>query len=154
MEDPRCAAGSSWREESLLPKKGRDKLASLLADLLRSPRVEKEPQEKTGRLRVYELMSPAPGNEPTPPQRHRNAANYENCSKCQVAHCHPPPRVVAAQGRTNRSETSRGEESQELSGRTLTREGKRPQRFSSSTADTGPLLLESTPPAHLFFFFL
>ncbi|KAI4808325.1 hypothetical protein KUCAC02_000389, partial [Chaenocephalus aceratus] len=88
-------------EDSLLPRKGREKLASLLAELLGSP------EAKTNSLNLYESMSPRFGNElksapnspcvPTDPQPGKRYAIYENCLKCRADHCHPPPRVAPAE---------------------------------------------------------
>lgn len=101
-------------EESLLPKNGREKLASLLADLLGYPEACREPEAKPNRLNLYESMSPAFGIElksaPTgtcvPLQdslQDKRAVIYENCLKCQGEHCHPPPRVVPAEMYRNRN---------------------------------------------------
>ncbi|KAM7377338.1 hypothetical protein PAMA_013906 [Pampus argenteus] len=101
-------------EELLLPKKGREKLASLLADLLDYPGAGKEPEAKPTRLNFYELMSPAFGNElKSPPigtnvplqdsQKDKKAVIYENCLKCQGEHCLPPPWVVPAEMYRNRN---------------------------------------------------
>ncbi|KAK5875892.1 hypothetical protein CesoFtcFv8_026923 [Champsocephalus esox] len=89
-------------EDSLLPRKGREKLASLLAELLGSP------EAKTNSLNLYESMSPRFGNELksapnspcVPTERH---AIYENCLKCRADHCHPPPRVAPAEMFRNRN---------------------------------------------------
>lgn len=73
--------------DSLLPKKGRDKLVSLLADLLGYPRPEKKPGGHTENF--YESMSPA--------QLKTCKSNlsqiYDNCLKCQREDCQPPPRT-------------------------------------------------------------
>ncbi|XP_062300455.1 protein Dok-7-like [Scomber scombrus] len=99
-------------EESLLPKKGREKLASLLADLLGYPRVGREPEAKSNSLNLYESMSPAFGNElksaPTATrlqdsQQDKRAVIYENCLKCIREHCHPPPRVLPVEMYRNRN---------------------------------------------------
>ncbi|KAM7366249.1 hypothetical protein PAMP_015703 [Pampus punctatissimus] len=101
-------------EELLLPKKGREKLASLLADLLGYPGAGKEPEAKPDRLNLYESMSPAFGNElksaPTDTnvplqdsQKDKKAVIYENCLKCQGEHCLPPPWVVPAEMYRNRN---------------------------------------------------
>ncbi|XP_033961457.1 protein Dok-7-like isoform X1 [Pseudochaenichthys georgianus] len=94
-------------EDSLLPRKGREKLASLLAELLGSP------EAKTNSLNLYESMSPRFGNElksapnspcvPTEPQPGKRHAIYENCLKCRADHCHPPPRVAPAEMFRNRN---------------------------------------------------
>ncbi|XP_035850042.1 protein Dok-7-like isoform X2 [Sander lucioperca] len=95
-------------ENSPLPKKGREKLSSLLADLLGFPSADRQPEAKTKRLNLYESMSPRFGNELKSPatgtcvpiqdlQQDRRSAIYENCLKCQGEHCHPPPRVVPAE---------------------------------------------------------
>lgn len=93
-------AGTS--EDSPLPKKGREKLASLLADLLGFPSADRQPEAKTNRQNLYESMSPRFANElrsaPTgtcvPSQRDKRAVIYENCLKCQGERCRPPPRVT------------------------------------------------------------
>ncbi|XP_039461283.1 protein Dok-7 isoform X4 [Oreochromis aureus] len=98
-------------EESRLPKKGREKLACLLADLLGFPGTDSQPEAKTHRLNLYESMSPAFGNElnlaPAVPlqdsQQDKRAVIYENCLKCQGEHCQPPPRAVPAQKWCNRN---------------------------------------------------
>ncbi|KAI9543424.1 hypothetical protein NQZ68_012074 [Dissostichus eleginoides] len=94
-------------EDSLLPRKGREKLASLLAELLGSP------EAKTDSLNLYESMSPRFGNElksapnspcvPTDPQPDKRHAIYENCLKCRADHCHPPPRVAPSEMFHNRN---------------------------------------------------
>ncbi|XP_045921661.1 protein Dok-7-like isoform X2 [Micropterus dolomieu] len=100
-------------EDSPLPKKGREKLASLLADLLGFPSPDRQLEAKTNRLNLYESMSPRFGNElksaPTGPRvpshdslQEKRAAIYENCLKCQGEHCHPPPRVAPAEMHRNR----------------------------------------------------
>ncbi|XP_051285445.1 protein Dok-7 isoform X2 [Dicentrarchus labrax] len=94
-------------EDLPLPRKGREKLASLLADLLGFPNTDRQPEAKTNRLNLYESMSPRFGNElksapagtcvpPQDPQQDRSAVIYENCLKCQGEHCHPPPRAAPA----------------------------------------------------------
>ncbi|XP_039865774.1 protein Dok-7-like isoform X4 [Simochromis diagramma] len=98
-------------EESRLPKKGREKLACLLADLLGFPGTDSQPEAKTHRLNLYESMSPAFGNElnlaPAVPlqdsQQDKRAVIYENCLKCQGERCQPPPRAVPAQKWRNRN---------------------------------------------------
>nr|XP_033507505.1 protein Dok-7-like isoform X1 [Epinephelus lanceolatus] len=101
-------------EDSALPKKGREKLASLLADLLGFPSVDRQPEAKTNRLNLYESMSPSFGNElkstltgtcapPQDSQQDKRAVIYENCFKCQGENCHPPPRVVPAETYRNRN---------------------------------------------------
>ncbi|XP_031707190.1 protein Dok-7 isoform X3 [Anarrhichthys ocellatus] len=90
------------REGSPLPKKGREKLANLLADLLGFPNADRQLEAKTNRLNLYESMSPSFGNElksaPTgtrvpfqDSEQDKRAAIYENCLKCRGEHCHPPP---------------------------------------------------------------
>ncbi|XP_032367188.1 protein Dok-7 isoform X2 [Etheostoma spectabile] len=101
-------------ENSTLPKKGREKLSNLLADLLGFPSADRQPEAKTKRLNLYESMSPRFGNElkslatgtcvPTPDlQQDRRSVIYENCLKCQGEHCQPPPRVVPAEMYRNRN---------------------------------------------------
>ncbi|XP_047463758.1 protein Dok-7-like isoform X1 [Mugil cephalus] len=89
------------REESPLPKKRREKLTSLLADLLGFPSADTQPEAKTHRLNLYESMSPAFGKDlslapAASSQDDKNAVIYENCLKCLGEHCHPPPRVAPA----------------------------------------------------------
>lgn len=85
-------------EDSLLPKKGRDKLVSLLADLLGYPRAERKLEAHTNTLNCYESMSPVFGNVlktcKSNSQHDRAAVTYENCLKCQGEHCQPPPRLL------------------------------------------------------------
>ncbi|XP_069374671.1 protein Dok-7-like isoform X2 [Paralichthys olivaceus] len=100
--------GMMSEEDSPLPNKGREKLSSLLADLLGFPGTDRRPEakiEKT-RLNLYELMSPAfenklktatSGSCVQDPQQDGRDVIYENCLKCQKEHCHPPPRVVPAE---------------------------------------------------------
>ncbi|KAM9836582.1 protein Dok-7 [Aulostomus maculatus] len=95
LESSHCL--KKMREESTAPKKGREKLASLLADLLHFPK-----EAKSSRLNLYEPMSPAFDLQPTaaPSQesrRDKRVVIYENCLKCQGDHCHPPPRVIPPQ---------------------------------------------------------
>lgn len=95
-------------EESLLPKKGREKLASLLADLLGFPSADRQPEAKTNSLNLYESMSPrfAPTGTCAPlqdPQQDKRAVIYENCLKCRGESCHPPPRVIPAEMYRNRN---------------------------------------------------
>ncbi|XP_010777799.1 protein Dok-7 isoform X2 [Notothenia coriiceps] len=94
-------------EDSLLPRKGREKLASLPAELLGSP------EAKTNSLNLYESMSPRFGNElksapkspcvPTDPQPDKRHAIYENCLKCRADHCQPAPRVAPSEMFRNRN---------------------------------------------------
>ncbi|KAG8006131.1 Protein Dok-7, partial [Nibea albiflora] len=99
-------------EDSALPKKGREKLASLLADLLGFPGGDRQPEAKANTLSLYESMSPRFGNElrstgtcvpSQDSQQDKRAAIYENCFKCQGQHCHPPPRVTPAVMYRNRN---------------------------------------------------
>lgn len=89
-------------DDSPLPKKGRVKLASLLADLLGFPTADRQPEATTNRLNLYESMSPRFGNElksaPTGKvsQQDKRAVIYESCFKCRGEHCHAPPRVAPA----------------------------------------------------------
>lgn len=161
-------------EDSTLPKKGREKLASLLADLLGFPNGDRQPEPKTNTLNLYESMSPRFGNElksngtcvsSQDSQQDKRAAIYENCFRCQGEHCHPPPRVAPAVMYRNRNistlqtfptglrprksqehEVAANEEPlhqarsdgslsvdgqcqyEEMNGRTVTSEGKRPLR--------------------------
>ncbi|XP_042368329.1 protein Dok-7-like isoform X2 [Plectropomus leopardus] len=104
-------------EDLPLPKTGREKLASLLADLLGFPSADRQPEAKTNRLNLYESMSPRFGNElksaPTgtcapsqDSQQDKRAVIYENCLKCQGENCHPPPRVIPAEMYRNRNISS------------------------------------------------
>lgn len=101
-------------EDSPLPKRGREKLASLLADLLGFPSADRQPEAKTNGLNLYESMSPALGSElrsapagtcaPLPdPQQEGRAVIYENCLKCQRDRCQPPPRALPAEMFRNRN---------------------------------------------------
>uniref|UniRef100_A0A8C6KF91 Docking protein 7 n=1 Tax=Nothobranchius furzeri TaxID=105023 RepID=A0A8C6KF91_NOTFU len=82
--------------EKPLPRREERKLASLLSDLLRSTGGQPEP--KARRPNLYELMSPALGNElhlaPAGPLRDsppdKGAVIYEKCFKCRGECCHPP----------------------------------------------------------------
>ncbi|XP_034713273.1 protein Dok-7-like [Etheostoma cragini] len=100
--------------EKSTPKKGREKLSNLLADLLGFPSTDRQPEAKTKRLNLYESMSPRFGNELKSPatgtcvpiqdlQQYRRSVIYENCLKCQGEHCHPPPRVIPAKMYRNRN---------------------------------------------------
>ncbi|XP_061620510.1 protein Dok-7-like isoform X4 [Phyllopteryx taeniolatus] len=87
-------------EGSQLPKKGQEKLASLLAQFLRYPRVTKE--SNPNRHNLYEAMSPALHLKPPPPLGTRAPITdiiYENCSKCRGAHCRPHPWGATAEVR-------------------------------------------------------
>ncbi|XP_040038440.2 protein Dok-7 isoform X2 [Gasterosteus aculeatus] len=108
-------------DDSPLPRKGGDKLASLLADLLGFPNADRQLEAKSNRLNLYESMSPSLGNEPKSaptgartPASHdsgaddRGAVIYENCFKCRGEHCRPPPRVPpAAERRSGKVPASR-----------------------------------------------
>ncbi|XP_056298997.1 protein Dok-7-like isoform X2 [Pseudoliparis swirei] len=86
------------REDSPLPKEGREKLVSLLADLLGFPNAER-PREANG-LSLYESMSPGFTSASTgtrAPSQDAGAALYENCLKCRGERCRPPPRPAPAQ---------------------------------------------------------
>ncbi|XP_041842608.1 protein Dok-7-like isoform X1 [Melanotaenia boesemani] len=97
-------------EESLQPKRGEKTLFSRLSDLLSFPNADRQPEARAHRLNLYESMSPALGNElnlaPAAPlkdsQQDKRAVIYENCLKCQGAHCHPPLRVMPAKMYSNR----------------------------------------------------
>lgn len=186
LENSRATAGSvseETSEESPLPGKGREKLASLLADLLRSPRVERQPEAETDRPNLYEPMSPAFVNELRSvtfqdPQRDKNTVIYENCLKCRGARCQPPPRVPPARmhrdrnlpgvqtflkrsqehgGAANEDAEGHGADGQrheEMSGRTLTSEGKRPLHRSPLPLSPQPfedLLASSSSSTFLLF---
>ncbi|CAN9509667.1 unnamed protein product [Ophioblennius macclurei] len=89
-------------EESVLPKKGREKLGSLIADLLGFPNTE----SKKDVVNPYESMSPAFGNDldAVPAQLpEKRAVIYENCLKCQGSRCQPPPRPIPAKTFMNRN---------------------------------------------------
>lgn len=118
QEKSRAAPGSGsilgTIEDSPLPKRGREKLASLLADLLGFPSEDRQPEAKTNGLNLYESMSPAFGNElksalagtcapSQDPQQEGRAVIYENCLKCQRDHCQPPPRLLPAEMFRNRN---------------------------------------------------
>ncbi|KAK2863150.1 hypothetical protein Q5P01_002683 [Channa striata] len=100
-------------EELPLPKTGKEKLVSLLADLLGFPSTDGQPEEaKKHSLNWYVSMSPAFGNELKSSttgtctldcQQDKRAAVYENCLKCLNEHCHPPPRVLPAEMYRNRN---------------------------------------------------
>lgn len=97
-----CSSAGCVRtsEDSPLPRKGREKLAGLLAELLGLPSADRQPEAKANRLNLYESMRPRVGSElrsappSQAPQQHRGAVIYENCFKCQAEHCRPPPRVA------------------------------------------------------------
>lgn len=136
-------------EDSALPKSGREKLASLLADLLGFPAADRrQPEAKADdRLNLYESMSPMFGNEPKPApsgtcgasrlaQRDAAAVIYENCSKCRAECCRPPPRparkvftlqsfVSALQPRENQRQAVSAAEEEEEEGDGVSGEGKR-----------------------------
>ncbi|KAG7243384.1 hypothetical protein INR49_011841, partial [Caranx melampygus] len=118
QEKSRAAPGSGSILETIedlpLPKRGREKLASLLADLLGFPSADRQPEAKTNGLNLYESMSPAFGNELKSaltgtcaplqdPQQEGRAVIYENCLKCQRDHCQPPPRLLPAEMFHNRN---------------------------------------------------
>nr|XP_057922514.1 protein Dok-7-like isoform X2 [Doryrhamphus excisus] len=85
---PRSSDGKPSKGSPPPPKKGRDKLASLFAQLLRYPK-----EWKPTRWSLYEVMTPAPLHPKTTPSGKRASTNiYENCSKCLGACCHPLPR--------------------------------------------------------------
>ncbi|KAK6292133.1 hypothetical protein J4Q44_G00379180 [Coregonus suidteri] len=96
-----------------LQKKGKGKLADLLADLLGYGGTTGEPGTKTNKLNLYESMASALGRELRSqqpvincgPLRDLNSARqgdkgtiiYENCFKCKKGEeCHPPPRGTPA----------------------------------------------------------
>ncbi|CAJ1086236.1 protein Dok-7-like isoform X2 [Xyrichtys novacula] len=93
-------------EGSPLPKKGREKLACLLADLLGFPRADRQLEAKSHSLNLYESMSPrnelisSPTVTCAPLQdarREKTAVIYENCYKCRGERCQPPPRAAPAE---------------------------------------------------------
>lgn len=87
-------------EGSPIPKRGRAKLASRLAEILHYPRVPKE--SKINRHDLYVVMSAASHLKPPPPFGSRASVTdviYENCSKCSGARCRPPPRGTPAKVR-------------------------------------------------------
>ena len=119
-----AATAKERRPTILLPKKGREKLASLLADLMglsaATARPHRRSRDSSCAPGLYESMSSVlgPGSErdprrtscvgvpsPTTPPRGAAAAIYENCLKCIGDHCHPPLRFPSAQG-LNASTTS------------------------------------------------
>ncbi|XP_061769833.1 protein Dok-7-like isoform X3 [Nerophis ophidion] len=75
-------------EEPLMPKKGREKLASLFNELLRYPK-----EWKSNRRNLYEVMVPAPLYPhpiTQPPGNCASTVIYEDCFKCLKARCHSP----------------------------------------------------------------
>ncbi|KAM3857411.1 protein Dok-7-like [Diretmus argenteus] len=96
-------------EEAPLLRKGREKLASLLADLLGYSSTDRQPETRTNSLSLYESMSSAFGNELkskpsgtfTISQQDKRAVNYENCFKCEGERCRPPPRATPAETYSN-----------------------------------------------------
>ncbi|CAL8327269.1 unnamed protein product [Lota lota] len=107
-----AAALAKKRRPTPLPKNGREKLASLLADLTGRSDAEADagalrlPEDRTGAPGLYESMrsalgtgaerghlrTPCLGAPPqTTPSREESAVIYENCLKCIGDRCHPPP---------------------------------------------------------------
>ncbi|KAK0137897.1 Protein Dok-7 [Merluccius polli] len=99
-----------------LPKKGREKLTSLLADLLGHTDSDtgshRRSEAKNSASGLYESMSSALGTKLKPerfhtlrlaaspemnPPREKSTLIYENCVKCIGDHCHPPPRFPPSQ---------------------------------------------------------
>ncbi|XP_046905079.1 protein Dok-7-like isoform X2 [Hypomesus transpacificus] len=94
-------------EEQAPNKKGKERLANLLADLLGYPSIAGEAGTQTGRLNFYESMAAASGHvlRSQPPLPHGSPSHdlscgtdkdsiiYENCFKCKRENCHPPQRV-------------------------------------------------------------
>ncbi|XP_062305980.1 uncharacterized protein LOC134010128 [Osmerus eperlanus] len=94
-------------EDQAPNKKGKEKLANLLADLLGYPSIAGEAGTQTGRLNFYESMAAASGRvlRCQPPVPHGSPSHdlscgtdkdsiiYENCFKCKRENCHPPQRV-------------------------------------------------------------
>ncbi|XP_054863895.1 protein Dok-7-like isoform X3 [Amphiprion ocellaris] len=123
VDKPPCSPSESWvtpgsgrihgietptvetSQKSPIPQKRREKLASLLADLLGFSSTDRQPDANTHRLYLYESMRPAFGNElylapavPLPDSlQEKRTVIYENCLKCQGERCHPPPRVMPAE---------------------------------------------------------
>ncbi|XP_058481229.1 protein Dok-7-like isoform X1 [Solea solea] len=96
---------TSRTKDAPLPKKGKDKITSLLTDMLGFPSADRLPEAKTNRLNLYESMSSAFGNEHKltstgthvhlqESQQDGRAVIYENCFKCQSEHCLPPLRAT------------------------------------------------------------
>ncbi|KAM6960276.1 protein Dok-7-like isoform 1-T1 [Tautogolabrus adspersus] len=97
-------------EDSLLPKKGREKLACLVADLLGFPSAVRQLEATSNRLNLYESMSSrnelisaasvtcAPSQDARPEKK---TVIYENCFKCQGERCRPPPRATPAEMHRN-----------------------------------------------------
>ncbi|XP_037118308.1 protein Dok-7-like isoform X1 [Syngnathus acus] len=84
-------------EGSPLAKKGLEKLASLLAEVLHHPRAPKKSNPNRGNL--YVAMSPALSLNPPPlfgSQAPATDVIYENCSKCCGARFRPPLRGTPA----------------------------------------------------------
>ncbi|XP_056431678.1 protein Dok-7-like isoform X1 [Gadus chalcogrammus] len=119
-----AAAASEEKRPTILPKKGREKLASLLADLMglsdSDTRTRLLSRDRTGAPGLYMSMSsvlgPGPEREPVrtswlgapPPtttSRRESAVIYESCLKCIGARCHAPPRLPSSLNR-NGSSTS------------------------------------------------
>lgn len=159
-------------EGSPIPKRGRAKLASRLAEILHYPRVPKE--SKINRHDLYVVMSPASHLKPPPPFGSRASVTdviYENCSKCSGARCRPPPRGTPAKVRhhsrifnvqsfltglqlkKSAEEKSSAHEAlqadgpnAEMNGQRLTSEGKRLLFLCVLEAPPTPLLSSSTEP--------
>lgn len=101
-------------DDPSLPKNGREKVASFLADLLGFPAADRQPEANAHRVHLYESMSRRFGNElkaaPTgacapsrDSQRDARSVIYENCFKCQGERCQPPPRVAPAETHRHRN---------------------------------------------------
>jgi len=117
------AAKNTKTRPTSLPKKGREKLASLLADLLghsdsvASPRRRWHHAEaKSGNAGAYESMRSAlgarlrpeyvgpsryPQMNPLPRGTSKSTVLYENCLKCVGHGCRPPPHHPASQNHHN-----------------------------------------------------
>ncbi|XP_077400428.1 protein Dok-7-like [Vanacampus margaritifer] len=158
-------------EGSPLLKKGREKLASLLAEILHFPRVPKESNPKHHNL--YEAMSPALQlRHPPPFGSHAPSTEviYENCSKCCGARCRPPPRGTPAkvqhrifsvqtfltglhlkksteEERSSHEALQANGSNEEMNGQTLTSEDKRPSgRGERHRSDPAYEIMESRAP--------
>uniref|UniRef100_UPI0037E88387 protein Dok-7-like n=1 Tax=Semicossyphus pulcher TaxID=241346 RepID=UPI0037E88387 len=115
-ETPRPSAGldETTGEDTRLPKKGREKLACLLADLLGFPSADRQLEEKSNSLNLYESISArdelisAPTCAPTQDAQRDRSAIYENCLKCRGERCRPPPRAAPAE-RFHRNVSRAGE---------------------------------------------
>ncbi|KAK7909849.1 hypothetical protein WMY93_014533 [Mugilogobius chulae] len=89
---------NSKSEDFFSPKKGRDRLVSLLAELLGYTR-----KVDSRKVNSYESMSPAFWSRS---RGARASAIYENCVRCEREQCRPPPRPPPPIVLQNRSASS------------------------------------------------